>query len=93
MNDETIIRIVAVVSLILAGSAFGRKKSRSRVTPKLLSHRKDEQGRDIYTVQADSYRDVSLFTEGRTAPGGSRHVKVAPYTWEIRNNRPRKDGE
>jgi hypothetical protein len=92
MNDETIIRIVAVVSLILAGSAFGRKKS-SRVTPKLLSHRKDEQGRDIYTVQADNYRDVSLFTEGRTAPGGSRHVKVAPYTWEIRNNRPRKDGE
>jgi hypothetical protein len=92
MNDETIIRIVAVVSLILAGSAFGRKRSR-RVTPKLLSHRKDEQGRDISTVQADNYRDVSLFTEGRTAPGGSRHVKVAPYTWEIRNNRPRKDGE
>jgi hypothetical protein len=92
MNDETIIRLVAVLSLILAGSAFGRKRSR-RVTPKLLSHRKDEQGRDIYTVQADSYRDVSLFTEGRTAPGGSRHVKVAPYTWEIRNNRPRKDGE
>jgi hypothetical protein len=92
MNDETIVRIVAVVSLILAGSAFGRKRSR-RVTPKLLSHRKDEQGRDIYTVQADNYRDVSLFTEGRTAPGGSRHVKVAPYTWEIRNNRPRKDGE
>jgi hypothetical protein len=92
MNDETIIRIVAVVSLILAGSAFGRKRSR-RVTPKLLSHRKDEQGGDIYTVQADNYRDVSLFTEGRTAPGGSRHVKVAPYTWEIRNNRPRKDGE
>jgi hypothetical protein len=92
MNDETIIRIVAVVSLILAGSAFRTKKSRRRA-PKLLSHRKDEQGRDIYTVEADNYRDVSLFTEGRTAPGGSRHVKVAPYTWEIRNNRPRKDGE
>jgi hypothetical protein len=93
MNDETIFCIATAFSLILAGSAFGRKKSRSRVTPKLLSHRVDKDGRDIYTVQADNYRDVSLFTEGRTAPGGSRHVKVAPYTWEIRNNRQRKDGE
>jgi hypothetical protein len=93
MNDETIIRIVAVVSLILAGSAFGRKKSRPRVKPKLLSQRVDKDGRDIYTVEVDNYRDLEFFTKGRTAPGGSRHVKVAPYTWEIRNNRPRKDGE